>query len=162
MEIQVLLWGTLALPLLLGIFFRAAGPHLFFALMAGELLGRYFGHDVTEVAASQATDRLGSAGGEILLTIVPVVLTAFFMRHSVKKSRLILHVIPYAITGIVLATFIFPLLPPNLQAELETTFVGGWILHLHRSIIGVVVVAQLIALWLFNLDEKGHRHKHSE
>src|SRR5690606_13699115 len=157
MEIQILLWGTLALPILLGVFFRAAGPHLFFALMAGELLGRYFGHDVAGVAANPAAERLGAASGEIFLTIVPVVLTAFFMRHSVKKSRLILHLIPYAITGVVLATFIFPLLPMDIQSSLETTFVGGWILHLHRSIIGVVIGAQLIALWLFNLDEKGHR-----
>jgi hypothetical protein len=85
-------------------------------------------------------------------------LTAFFMRGTVSKGKLVLHIIPLSITGIIMAAFLLPLLPAQLQTDIGSTFVGGWILNLNRAIIGVVVVLQLISLWLFNRSEK---HKKS-
>lgn len=154
MLIQILIWGSLLLPLLLGLLFRAGAPHLFFSLMAGELLARYFGHDVAKLAETTIPEKYGNATGEIILLVMPMLLTAIFMRKTVKSSRLFLHIIPYAITGIVLAAFLFPLLPTDLQTQLSDSFVGSWILNLNRSIIGGVVVLQIISLWLFNKEER--------
>lgn len=150
----IILWGILALPLILGILFRVGAPHLFFSLMAGELLARYFGHDVEKIAAENLSNQAPERYGEIVLVLAAMLLTAFFMRGTVTKSRLLLHLIPLAITGIIMAAFLLPLLPTGLQNEINETFVGSWILDLNRSIIGVVVVLQLISLWLFNRSEK--------
>lgn len=158
METQILLWGTLSLPLLLGLLFRVGAPHIFFALMAGELLGRYFGHDIAELASTE-TVHTSALTGEIVLLTAPMILTAFLMRKSTKKSRILFHSVPLAITGIVYAAFLFPLLDSSMQDSLSETFIGGWILNLNKSIIGVVVVAQLISLWLFNRSEHKHKKK---
>jgi len=159
MTATIILWTTLALPLVLGLLFKAGAPQLFFSLMAGELLGRYFGHDVEKLASDALSGQTPERYGEILLLVVPIFLTAFFMRGTVKKSRLFLHIIPLAITGIVLAAFLLPLLSTDLQQQIEMTFVGGWILNLNRSIVGVVVVVQLISLWLFDRSEKDKKHE---
>lgn len=153
MTATIALWIILALPLILGIVFKAGAPQLFFSLMAGELLGRYFGHDVEKLASETLSSNPPERYGEILLLIVPILLTAFFMRGTVKKSRIFLHIIPLAITGIVLAAFVLPLLSPVLQEQIGQTFIGGWILNLNRSIVGIVVVVQLISLWLFDRSE---------
>lgn len=156
MATEILLWGTLAFPLLLGLLFRVGAPHLFFSLMAGELLARYFAHDVAELASNESL-HTSAQTGEIVLLIAPMVLTAILMRKTTKRSRLLLHVAPLAITGIVFAAFFFPLLDSSMQDSLSATFIGGWILNLNKSIIGIVVVAQLISLWLFNRTE--HKEK---
>jgi hypothetical protein len=158
MTATIILWGILALPLVLGILFRVGAPHLFFSLMAGELLARYFGHDVEKIAADNLSNQAPERYGEIILVLAAMLLTAFFMRGTVTKSRLVLHIIPLAITGVIMAAFLLPLLPLGLQTELSETFVGGWILNLNRAIIGVVVVVQLISLWLFNRSEKKTKH----
>ena len=36
---------VVGLPIFLGVFFRVSAPHLFFSVMAGELLARYFGEE---------------------------------------------------------------------------------------------------------------------
>jgi hypothetical protein len=159
MTATIILWSILLFPLVLGVIFRVGAPHLFFSLMAGELLARYFGHDVEKLAADSITTQAPERYGEIVLVIAAMVLTAFFMRGTVSKSRLMLHMLPLAITGIIMAAFLLPLLPEGLQSEISLTYVGGWILNLNRAIIGVVVVVQLISLWLFNRSEKSNKHK---
>jgi hypothetical protein len=159
MTAQIILWSILAFPLILGFIFRVGAPHLFFSLMAGELLARYFGHDVEKIAAENISNQATERYGEIILVVAAMLLTAFFMRGTVSKSKLVLHVIPLAITGVIMAAFLLPLLPEGLQNQIGDTFVGGWILNLNRAIIGVVVVVQLISLWLFNRSENKKKHE---
>jgi hypothetical protein len=159
MTSTIILWSILIFPLVLGVLFRVGAPHLFFSLMAGELLARYFGHDVEKLAADNLARQTPERYGEIILVLAAMLLTAFFMRGTVTKSRLLLHVIPLAVTGVIMAAFLLPLLPPGLQENISTTYVGGWILNLNRAIIGVVVVFQLISLWLFNRSEKKSKHE---
>jgi hypothetical protein len=154
MTATIILWAILAFPLVLGILFRVGAPHLFFSLMAGELLARYFGHDVEKLTADNIAATSPDKYGEILLIFAAMILTAFFMRGTISKSRIALHVLPLAITGIIMAAFVLPLLPAGIQSDINNTFVGGWILNLNRSIVGIVVVVQLVSLWLFNRSEK--------
>ncbi len=158
MTANIILWIILAFPLVLGLVFRVGAPQLFFSLMAGELLARYIGHDVEKLAADNLTTQPPERYGEIVLVVAAMTLTAIFMRGTVSKSKLVLHIIPLTITGIIMTAFLLPLLPAQLQTDIGSTFVGGWILNLNRAIIGVVVVLQLISLWLFNRSEKHKKH----
>lgn len=159
MTATIILWSILLFPLLLGVIFRVGAPHLFFSLMAGELLARYFGRDVEKIAADTLSRQSPEHYGEIALVLITMLLTAFFLRGAVTKNKLILHIIPYAVTGIVLAAFLLPLLSTGLQDQISATFVGGWIINLNRSIIGAVVVLQIISLWIFNRSEKKNKHE---
>ena len=154
MTATIILWVILAFPLVLGIILRVGAPHLFFSLMAGELLARYFGHDVEKLAAESLSNQSPDHYGEIALVLLTMMLTAFFMRGTVTKNKLVLHIIPYAVTGVIMGAFLLPLLSTGLQNQISATFVGGWIIDLNRSIIGAVVVLQIISLWIFNRSEK--------
>lgn len=157
---QIILYSILAFPLILGFALRVSTSHLFFSLMAGELLARYFGHDIDKIA-EQNMSQTSLPLGELALIITPMLITAVLLRDTLPKNRLILHLIPLAITGVVLSAFVLPILPDSLQNQISTGRVGAYLLDLNRIIVGGVVVLQLISLWLFSKMGKGHG-KHGE
>lgn len=157
---QIILYSILAFPLMLGFALRVSASHLFFSLMAGELLARYFGHDLDKLA-EQNMAQTSLPLGELALIITPMIITAVLLRDTLPKNRLVLHLAPLAITGIVLSAFVLPILPDSLQEQISTGRVGAYLLDLNRVIIGGVVILQLISLWLFTKMAKG-RGKHSE
>lgn len=157
---QIILYSILAFPLILGLALRVSTSHLFFSLMAGELLARYFAHDVEKIA-EQNTIHSSLPLGELALIIIPMLVTAVLLRDTIPKSKLVLHIIPLAITGIVLAAFILPILPSSIQNQIAADRVGDYLLDLNRVIIGGVVILQLVSLWLFTKMGKKHG-KHSE
>lgn len=137
---------VVGLPLLLGLFLRVSASHLFFSLMAGELLARYFGHD------------LDPGFGDLALIVGPLLFTGFFLRGTLSGGTALLHIPPLFVTGLVLAAFVLPILPESLQTHVQTSQPGKWLLDLNRIIIGGVVVFQLVAFWLLN--RLGHKSKH--
>lgn len=157
---QIILALVVALPLILGLVFRVSTSHLFFSLMAGELLARYFGHDI-EHQAKAVYDKVSFTGyGEILLLTLPMILTAIFLKGSVSKGKIILHIIPLIITGLIYATFLTPMLPPDIQQQIKSFEVGAWILDLNKFIIGGMVAVQLVTLWLLNRGGHSEKGKH--
>jgi hypothetical protein len=157
----IVLYVILGLPLLLGVLFRVNASHIFFSLMAGELLGRYFGHDVDVRAQPVIEDVRFHGLGEVALILLPMIVTAFFLRASISKGKLVLHIPMLVITGIICAAFVLPVLPDSLQNGISETLIGGWILELNRIIIGVMVSLQLVGLWLFSKKEKTKKHSSS-
>ena len=158
---QIILYAILVFPLVLGLALRVSTSHLFFSLMAGELLARYFGHDIAKLAEQNAHKSSSFPIGELALIILPMILTAIFLRGSVTKSKLVLHIIPLAITGVVFSAFVLPILPADIQTQIASGRVGAYLLDLNRAIIGSVVVLQLVSLWLFRRRGKKHG-KHGE
>ncbi len=157
---QIILYAILAFPLILGLVFRVSTSHLFFSLMAGELLARYFGHNIDKIA-EQNIETTALPIGELALIIAPMFITAVILKGTIAKNRVMLHIIPLAITGIILAAFILPILPNSIQSQVSSGRVGAYLLDLNRVIVASVVVLQLISLWLFSKMGKG-RGKHGE
>lgn len=141
---DIILYLTLALPLILGVGFRVSFSHLFFSLMAGELLGRYFGHDLDALA------RTSGGYGEILLVLLPMFATAYLLRFTVSKRRLMIHLVPLAVMGIICAAFVLPVLPEFLREAVRSVWLGEVILTMNRAIVGGMVAIQLVALWLMH------------
>lgn len=159
MEGELVLIVLLALPLVLGLVFRVATSHIFFSLMAGELLGRYFGHDIDTNAKALSDTKILAGYGEVILIVLPMLLTAFFMKGTLSRGRSLLHIIPLIITGFICATFVLPTLPDTVQKIVRDVPAGDWILELNRMIVGVMVALQLVSLWLFNRNEKKSKSK---
>ena len=128
--------------------------------MAGELLARYFGHNIDKITEQNIETSVVPVG-ELALIITPMFITAVILKGTIAKNRVMLHIIPLAITGIILAAFILPILSDSLQTQVSSGRVGAYLLDLNRVIIGVVVVLQLISLWLFSKMGK-KRGKHGE
>lgn len=158
----VILGAMLAFPILLGLFFRVSASHIFFSVMAGELLARYFAHDAESVLASTVKNDQVTQYGELILLVVPILLTALFLKGTISHGKAILHTVPLAITGLVFAVFSIPLLSTELQDSLRSIPVGNYVFDLSNAVIGIVVGAQLVTLWILSRSEatKKKKHKH--
>ncbi|MBP7807360.1 hypothetical protein KA047_02585 [Candidatus Saccharibacteria bacterium] len=156
----IILGILLGLPLALGLLFRVSASALFFSVMAGELLGRYFHSEAGEIARSFFKTNAAAEYAEAFIIVLPMFLTALFMHGSISRGKTLLHVIPLAITGIVLAAFVLPILPYEIQQQVATIPFGKQLLDTHNMIIGVVVLLQLISLWLLS-RAPGEPHKKS-
>jgi len=153
---EIILVATLGIPLLLGLPFRVSASHIFFSLMAGELLGRYFGHYIEDYASESVANSNFAGYGEAFLILLPMVLTAVFLKGSISKHRAIINVPLLLITGIIFAAFVLPTLPQSLQDDVQSTIVGKWLIDLNEIIIGGMIVIQLVFLWVLSKKEKGH------
>jgi hypothetical protein len=160
MESYVIIGVTLAFPLVLGLIMRVSAPHLFFSVMAGELLARYFGDEAESALHTMFNNSAITEYGHLIVLIIPILLTAIFLRGSLKHSKLLLHIFPLAVTGLVFAAFALPLLPASVLATVRSTELGAQLLDVNSTIIGVVIILQLLGLWLLNSSEKsGKKHK---
>lgn len=156
---QIILGLVVGFPLLIGLLFRASMSHLFFSLMAGELLGRYFGEDLDLVISAffPKTDLRGY--GAIALLVLPMLLTAVFLKGTISKGKVVLHIIPLIVTGVIFAAFLAPILPANIQDVLASFGLGRQLLDLNKVIIGGMVALQLLALWLLNRGGESRRKR---
>lgn len=154
----------LAFPLILGLIFRVASSHIFFSLMAGELLARYFGHDLEEIVKSLTLKGNVAEYAEAFILIIPMIATSVILRGTMKKRDMALQMVPLAITGIVFAAFLLPILPESVQNFLSQEKLGSYLLELDGAIIAIVVCAQLLALWiqhgLAHRKKEKHEKKH--
>lgn len=156
----IMLGLMLGLPLLLGLFFRVSTSHLFLALLSGELLQRYFGDDaVLAMRAFVKDGRIQEYVGLAIL-VLPMILTALFLHHTLSKGKTLLHIIPLAISGIVFAAFAAELLPNALHSQLENNHYGRMLLDSTDFVIGVMVLLQLVSMWLFSRSSEKHGRKH--
>ncbi len=159
MQAYILLGVLLGLPLLIGLFFRISVSHLFLALLAGDLLERYFKDDaILALSTVVRKDAVLEYAGLAIL-VLPMLLTALFLRHTLSKGKALLHIIPLAISGIIFAAFAAPLLPGGLQAQLRDNHYGSMLINSTELIIGAMVLLQLVALWL-NASSEKHKKKH--
>jgi hypothetical protein len=125
------------------------------------LLARYFGDDTELVTRLLVRNKEILAYTELALLILPVVLTAVFLRKTLSKGKILFYVIPYALTGFILAAFALPILPEALQQQVRGVDVGRRLLEGSEAIVGAVVFLQLITLWIMNRshEHKGKHHK---
>lgn len=158
MEYTILLVVILVLPAALSIILKVSASALFFAVMSGELLGRYFGHDAERAIKLVSGNDTVAHFGEAILLLLPVILTAIVMRGTLPKNKAVLHLVPALIAGLVLAAFLLPVLPVHLQESFRSTPYGAYVFEANSAIIGAIVLAHLILLWLFDRGKHGKKH----
>lgn len=158
----IIVGAVLGLPLLLGVLLRVSTTYLFFSLMAGELLARTFSNDGALAISTVFSKGSASSYAGVILLILPLLFTSVFLRKTLSKKKIFLHVIPLVATGVVCAAFVLPILPAAAKAQVLSVSVGRELLKSHELIVGVIVFLQLITLWLFNRskdsEHSGKKH----
>lgn len=155
----VIVGGLLAVPVLLGFLMRVSAPHIFFSVMAGELLARYFGEKAILEAEKAFRNPYTTHYAELAILTIPVVLTALILKGTISIGKNILNIVPLVITGLVYASFALPLLPSDVQSTISSNPLGRELLNTSSEIIGVVVLVQLVALWVLNRGEKSKKRR---
>lgn len=156
----IIIGALLGLPLLLGIIFRAGTSFLFLSLLAGELLARTFGDETELIIGSVPRARPAAAYAKLAVLLLPVLLTALFLRHTLSKGKVLLHLLPLVATGVILAAFALPILPEVAQAKVKSVNLGHQLLDKSEIIVGIMLLLQLIALWLLNRSHEHSKKKH--
>lgn len=155
----VILGLSLGIPVFFGLFFRVSASHLFFSVMAGELLGRYFGEDVERFIASTFKNANLTHYAEAIVLTLPIILTAIFLKGSISRTKGILNFFPLIITSVVYVAFLLPVLPHEVQEVVARVPLGRSLLDTSSWIIGGVVLIQLVALWVLNHGEESKRRR---
>jgi len=155
----IILGVVLGIPIFFGLFFRVSASHLFFSVMTGELLARYFGKDVEHFIGSTFKNGNLTHYSEAIILTLPIILTALFLKGSVSRTKGILNFFPLVITSVVFAAFMLPVLPQELQNEVVKVALGQSLLDTSNMIIGGVVLIQLVALWVLNRGEGSSKKK---
>ncbi len=159
----IILGIAVGIPLFFGFIFRVNSSYLFFAVMAGELLSRYFGDDAEIVIKTFSNKEWLTHYAEVIVLLLPVILTALFLKNTIEKSKLFYMWIPLLVTGVVLAAFALPTLPSDILTQVTQTEHGEKIYASIELIIGIVVAFQLLSLWLLNKGHSGgHKKKHKK
>lgn len=153
----LLVGGIIAFPLIVGLVWKVGAPHLFFALMAGELLARYFGHETDYFGLGEFSKVL-----DPLILIAPIIITAIFLSKTIQGGKVLLHIVPLVVTGLILAVFLLPILPDSIQQLATDNQLGRVILNFNIPIVGSIVVTQLVYLWIIHGTRKHRMHQKSE
>ena len=163
MTAYLIVGGAISLPVILGILLRVSASHLFFSVMAGELIARYFGHETYELIESVTHNTQMAGYAEPILLTIPVILTAVFLKGTLSKGKTFLHIIPFVVTGVVYMVFLLPILPGNVHQIIMDNPHTAKLSDTDSIVIGVIVALQLIALWTLNRGGEKHGHgKHKK
>lgn len=155
----VILGVAVGLPFLLGLFLRVNPSFLFFSVMAGELLARYFGDDAELVIKTFSNKEWMTHYAEVIVLLLPIIFTALFLKGTIEKAKLFYLWVPLLVTGFVLAAFALPTLPSEMINQVTSTDIGKQLFESSELIIGVVVAFQLLSLWLMNKSKNHHKKK---
>ena len=96
----------------------------------------------------------------MVLLLLPVVLSAIFLRKSMTGPKALINILPAIAVGVVGVLVAVPLLPGGVQATV--TNLNGWkMLDQSQEFVVVVgVLVSLVVLWLTGRPSHKGRKKH--
>lgn len=156
----ILLAAMVGLPFLLTLVARVSAVYLLLSLLVGDILVRYLGDDVVLVASTFMRNFHSDFAVQLVLLLLPVVLTLLLMRKSAPKSQFLLHILPLlavSLAGLIVA---LPLLPGGLQHSLTSTPTGTVLKNSQDLIMAITGVAILMLAWLTGRHKEERSGKH--
>jgi hypothetical protein len=167
MTSAIMLACIVILPIVILFLLRVNAALVFLSLCLGDVLTQFVATNSNTLSgllsSSHVTATLHPTNNtwRLVLLLLPVVITAAFMVHSVKgNSRKILNILPAAGVGLVGALLVVPLLP----AATAETIINNSLWNQLTTYQGVIVVASAIAClsMLLVQQPKGGKGKHSK
>lgn len=121
MTYLIILAAVAVVPALIITAFRVNGAIAFMSLCLGSVLVNYTSADVTAVVSGFSAKYSLSTHQmvQLVLLVLPFLLTILFTRKSVGGSKKITNVLPALASGLLFALLAIPLLSANLQNHLE-------------------------------------------
>ncbi len=148
-----------AVPIVAALLWRVNSIILFTSVAVGDLLVRHLGDDSSVALSSFYRGANASMAAKLGLLFLPVVLTLMFGRHSLSKTKVVLHFIPIVATGVVLALLTLPLLSTSFQASVYNSPFGPNIRNIQDVAIAGAGIASLLVAWITN-HKSPHSKKH--
>jgi hypothetical protein len=156
----VIVAAIAGLPVLLALVFRVSAVFLFLSIAVGNLLVLYLGTEAGLVSGLVSNDSIAPMVAQLVLLLLPVLLTLLFLRKSLPKHKLLLHLLPLFACGMMLMAVALPLLPGGIRAEILTSSVGPYFNNTQNLIVGTSALLVLLLTWVTHRSHELHpRHK---
>ena len=147
-----------ALPVLLIMITRVNAAILFMSICVGDVLVQYLGSNAQTFISSFSSHstQISNSTIKIILLFLPAILTMIFMFHSVKRSKLILNILPAIGTGLVVALLVEPLLSQSMQHTLGKESLWHNVIQAQALIVGISALISLFFLWFQRRGSRNH------
>lgn len=154
-----ILVALLGAPLLVLMALRINAALVFLSLCLGNVLVEFVGPDAATLISSTHARLPGSipksqSAVDLVLLLLPVILTAFIMLHTVKGAKLAFNFLPAAGTSLLLTLLAVPLMSAGVNGSLTHLPLWHTLESLQTIILGASTLVSLGLLWL--LRPKSH------
>lgn len=161
--IPIVLFAVIAgLPVLNALILRVSAIFLFASIAIGNLLVLYLSDDVVLALNAFSKDKNIPMTVQLILLLLPMVLTLFFLRKSMPRTKILLHVLPLIGCGLSVAVLVLPILPSELQGQIFGMPSGDIFKNSQDLIVSVTAVMVLMLMWhtYKPRDDKHHKKHH--
>ena len=141
---------------------------VFLSLCLGAVLVQFVADDansfVSLIKTAPGADKIANTNNlvQLLLLLLPVILTALFMIKTVKGAKLILNILPAAGVGLLGGLLVVPLLSPGLSHNIIASPLWIQASRAQNLIVGSSAIICLFVLWLQRPktggDDKAGKH----
>jgi hypothetical protein len=161
MDVLIILGALVIVPVILAFALRVNAILLFFSVMAGGLLVRFMGDDATLVLGAFVRGEAAAMYAQLLLLLLPIVVTLFFGRKSLTSSKILLNIPNIILSGLVIGIIAMPLFSSDLELRLAATEPGNVLRNMQDNIVGLTVFLNLVLMWVtFRHKSEGKHKKH--
>ena len=153
MNSQLILIALLAAPVLILMILRINATQVFLSLCLGAVLVQFVGPDAATIVSSTHARGSGVPSSQyfvnLVLLLLPVVLTTIFMIHSVRgKARLAYNLLPAIGVGALVALLAVPEMSDGLTGSITHLPLWTELENLQTLIISVNTLLVLFSLWM--------------
>lgn len=158
---DIILVGIGIAPVVLLMLLRVNAALVFASLCVGYVLAQFLGSDTQSFADLFISHgaSVSAAVMKLVLLLLPAALTTLFMIGTVKKSRLVLNLLPAIAVGCLVALLVPPVLPTGAFHSLTDTSLWAHASRLQPAIVGAGALITMFFLWAQR--PKRHAEEHS-
>ena len=166
----IVLAGIVLVPVILLMVLRVNAALVFLSLCLGYVLTQFVAGDVQPLmslfaaAPAPAVTSVVTSGDnavKLLLLLLPVLLTAIFMIHTLRGARLLLNILPAVGVGLLGGLLVVPLLAPGLAHNIVASPLWHQAVRAQDLIVGASALVCLLVLWL-QRPKTGGEGKHGK
>lgn len=155
----LILFALLAgLPLLLVMVLRVHASAFFISVSAGYLLSQFAGDTAGLIGSSFVKNSPDTT--VLVIFLIPMLLTLWFMRKSLPSSQLVLQFLPQLGSSLLVFILVVPLLSVNLQQTIQSDPVASQLLRANDAIVAFAVALQLLLMIITARPPSPKKGKH--
>ncbi len=151
------------LPLVLTAALRVKPLYVFVSIVSGYFAAEFLGDPTELMARSFIHANHVDSISRIVLLLVPLIMTLFFMRKTLSAAALPFQFILLVADSLLLATFLVPFLSSGLQNTLYGTNAGHVFEQAHDVLIPSISGLHVLVMWIMrprHHDDHGKHKKH--
>ena len=160
----IILAAIAGVPVLLALFLRVSAIYLFLSVAAGSLLVTYIADDASLALGMMITGQDTNLIAQLGLLFLPIILTIVFLRKTLPRTKLLLHLIPLLGTGLTIAVLALPYFDSSSQSQIFANYYGDMFKDSQDVIVGATAILILLLTWFTkkHKDDKKHKKKHKK